>query len=52
MPGVLKNALDWASRVDKVSIGKPVMPLGVTLGMLGIIDGINLRDACFILTGL
>ena len=37
VPGVLKNALDWASRVDKVFIGKPVMPLGVTLGMLGTI---------------
>lgn len=33
--GVLKNALDWASRVDKVFIGKPVMTMGVTPGMLG-----------------
>jgi chromate reductase, NAD(P)H dehydrogenase (quinone) len=24
IPGVLKNALDWLSRVDKVLVGKPV----------------------------
>ncbi|GEL78511.1 NADPH-dependent FMN reductase [Tenuibacillus multivorans] len=35
VPGVLKNALDWASRVDKVFIGKPVMVLGVTPGVAG-----------------
>ncbi|MFZ3579925.1 NADPH-dependent FMN reductase [Virgibacillus sp. DJP39] len=35
IPGVLKNALDWASRVDKVFIGKPVMILGATIGMPG-----------------
>lgn len=35
IPGVLKNAIDWASRVDRVFIGKPVMTVGVTLGMLG-----------------
>jgi chromate reductase, NAD(P)H dehydrogenase (quinone) len=43
--GVLKNALDWASRVDKVFIGKPVMTLGVTMGMLGTIRAqMHLRE--------
>jgi chromate reductase, NAD(P)H dehydrogenase (quinone) len=45
VPGVLKNALDWASRVDKVFIGKPVMTLGATLGMLGTIRAqMHLRE--------
>ncbi|WP_026565151.1 NADPH-dependent FMN reductase [Bacillus sp. UNC41MFS5] len=45
IPGVLKNALDWASRVDKVFIGKPVMPLGVTLGQLGTVRAqMHLRE--------
>lgn len=35
VPGVLKNALDWTSRVDKVFIGKPVMTMGATPGMAG-----------------
>jgi chromate reductase len=37
IPGVLKNALDWLSRVDKVLVGKPVMIAGVSLGLLGTI---------------
>jgi chromate reductase, NAD(P)H dehydrogenase (quinone) len=45
IPGVLKNALDWTSRVDKVLIGKPVMALGVTLGMLGTVRAqMHLRE--------
>ncbi|WP_026565185.1 NADPH-dependent FMN reductase [Bacillus sp. UNC41MFS5] len=45
IPGVLKNALDWASRVEKVFIGKPVMALGVTLGMLGTVRAqMHLRE--------
>lgn len=45
IPGVLKNALDWASRVDKVFIGKPVMALGVTPGMLGTVRAqMHLRE--------
>jgi chromate reductase, NAD(P)H dehydrogenase (quinone) len=45
VPGVLKNALDWASRVDKVFIGKPVMTLGATLGMLGTVRAqMHLRE--------
>lgn len=30
IPGVLKNALDWLSRVDRVMANKPVTVLGVT----------------------
>lgn len=33
--GVLKNALEWLSRVDKVIAGKPVLPMGVSQGALG-----------------
>lgn len=45
VPGVLKNALDWASRVDKVFIGKPVMTLGATPGILGTVRAqLHLRE--------
>lgn len=45
IPGVLKNALDWASRVDKVFIGKSVMTLGATPGMLGTVRAqLHLRE--------
>jgi NAD(P)H-dependent FMN reductase len=37
IPGVLKNALDWLSRVDKVLIGKPVMTAGAATGLMGTI---------------
>ncbi|WP_075980711.1 NADPH-dependent FMN reductase [Bacillus massilinigeriensis] len=35
VPGVLKNALDWLSRVDFVLRNKPVMIVGVSTGMVG-----------------
>ena len=37
IPGVLKNAIDWASRpyADKVFKGKPVAVMGASIGMLG-----------------
>ncbi|WP_096187463.1 NADPH-dependent FMN reductase [Evansella halocellulosilytica] len=35
VPGVLKNALDWLSRVDRVLTGKPVLIIGASMGMLG-----------------
>ena len=35
IPGMLKNAIDWLSRGDKVMIGKPVMIVGATPGVLG-----------------
>jgi len=45
IPGVLKNALDWTSRGDKVLIDKPVMIFGVTTGMLGTVRAqMHLRE--------
>lgn len=45
IPGVLKNALDWASRGDKVFAGKPVMIFGATPGMLGTVRAqMHLRE--------
>jgi chromate reductase, NAD(P)H dehydrogenase (quinone) len=45
IPSVLKNALDWSSRGDKVFNGKPVKTLGVTTGMLGTIRAqLHLRE--------
>lgn len=35
VPGVLKNAIDWASREPRVLPGKPVAILGASPGMLG-----------------
>ncbi len=35
VPGVLKNALDWLSRVEKVMTGKPVLIIGASTGMIG-----------------
>lgn len=35
VPGVLQNALDWTSRVDRPLVGKPVLPMGVSQGVLG-----------------
>ncbi len=37
IPGVLKNALDWMSRVEKVLIGKPLMAAGAAGGPMGTI---------------
>jgi chromate reductase len=37
IPGVLKNAIDWASRpyIDKVFEGKPVAIMSASIGLLG-----------------
>ncbi|MBU7530977.1 NADPH-dependent FMN reductase, partial [Lactiplantibacillus pentosus] len=35
IPGVLGNAIDWLSRVERPLIGKPAMILGATMGPLG-----------------
>lgn len=35
IPGILKNALDWLSRGDRVTTGKPVLIVGASTGMLG-----------------
>lgn len=45
IPGVLKNALDWFSRVENVYVGKPTMIVGATPGMLGTIRAqVHLRE--------
>lgn len=45
VPGVLKNALDWLSRGDKVLIGKPVLAAGASPGMYGTLRGqLHLRE--------
>lgn len=50
IPGVLKNALDWVSRVEKVLTDKPVMTAGVATGPMGTVRAqLHLRD---ILTGM
>lgn len=35
IPALLKNAIDWCSRGDKVMVKKPVMIIGATPGVLG-----------------
>lgn len=44
-PAVLKNALDWTSRVDKVYLGKPTLLAGASTGMIGTLRAqLHLRD--------
>ncbi|MBP8626058.1 MAG: NAD(P)H-dependent oxidoreductase [Syntrophorhabdaceae bacterium] len=52
MPGVLKNALDWASRPygDNVFYGKPGAIMGGSIGMLGTARAqYHLRQVCVFL---
>ena len=45
IPGVLKNALDWLSRGDKVLVDKLVLIAGVTPAMLGTVRAqLHLRE--------
>ena len=45
IPGVLKNALDWFSRVDRVLANKPAMIVGASTGILGTVKAqIHLRQ--------
>ncbi|MBX5436727.1 MAG: NAD(P)H-dependent oxidoreductase [Alicyclobacillaceae bacterium] len=45
IPGVLKNALDWLSRGERVLVQKPVLTVGVTPFMLGTIRAqLHLRE--------
>ena len=45
VPGVLKNALDWCSRGERVFVGKPVLTMGATPGMLGTVRAqLHLRE--------
>lgn len=48
VPGLLVNAIDWLSRVDKVMIGKPSWIMGASMGKLGSIRAqLHLRDILF-----
>lgn len=48
IPGVLKNAIDWLSRVEKVMIGKPSWIMGASMGTLGTVRAqLHLRDILF-----
>lgn len=45
IPGVLKNAIDWFSRVEPVMINKPGMIVGASMGALGTVKAqIHLRQ--------
>jgi len=45
IPGVLKNALDWFSRVDRPMVNKPTMIVGASTGALGTVKAqIHLRQ--------
>lgn len=45
IPGVLKNALDWTSRVQRVFVNKPVMILGASSGKMGTLRAqLHLRE--------
>jgi len=45
IPGVLKNAFDWFSRVDRVMVNKPTMIVGASMGALGTVKAqIHLRQ--------
>ncbi|ATP41989.1 NADPH-dependent FMN reductase [Solibacillus sp. R5-41] len=48
IPGVLGNAIDWISRVDKVMHGKPSIIMGASMGALGTVKAqMHLRDILF-----
>lgn len=48
VPGVMVNAIDWLSRVDKVMIGKPSLMMGASMGNLGTVKAqLHLRDILF-----
>jgi len=48
IPGVLGNAIDWLSRVDRVMVGKPSWIMGASMGQLGTVKAqIHLRNILF-----
>lgn len=48
IPGVMANAIDWLSRVDRVMIGKPSWIVGSSMGLLGSVKAqSHLRDILF-----
>ncbi|WP_168121098.1 NADPH-dependent FMN reductase [Paenibacillus sp. HB172176] len=45
IPGVLKNAIDWLSRGEKVMIGKPSSIIGASMGNMGTVKAqLHLRQ--------
>lgn len=45
IPGVLKNTLDWLSRVERVMLNKPGMIVGASMGVFGTVKAqIHLRQ--------
>ncbi|MFC3747032.1 NADPH-dependent FMN reductase [Paenibacillus sp. GCM10012306] len=48
IPGVLGNAIDWLSRVDRVMNGKPSWIVGASMGNLGTVKAqLHLREILF-----
>ncbi len=48
IPGVLGNAIDWLSRVDRVMVGKPSWIMGASMGNLGTVKAqLHLREILF-----
>lgn len=48
IPGVLKNAIDWLSRSERVLVGKPSWIMGASMGVLGTVRAQqHLRDILF-----
>ncbi|GAA3410469.1 NADPH-dependent FMN reductase [Paenibacillus hodogayensis] len=48
IPGVLGNAIDWLSRVDRVMNGKPSWIVGASMGALGTVKAqLHLREILF-----
>lgn len=48
IPSVLKNAIDWLSRGEKVLVGKPSWIVGASMGTLGTVRAQeHLRDILF-----
>lgn len=48
IPGVLKNAIDWLSRGERVLVGKPSWIMGASMGVLGTVRAQqHLRDILF-----
>jgi len=48
VPGIMVNAIDWLSRVDRVMNGKPSWIIGASMGNLGTVKAqMHLRDILF-----
>jgi NAD(P)H-dependent FMN reductase len=48
IPGVLKNAIDWLSRVDKPLVGKPSWIVGASMGQMGTLRAqLHLREILY-----